>query len=200
MVRHRGTVVAFVMDSDRHIVYAVLDLNNSSITSSTDVDFWPERPRELQFTNEIAEVGFGILDQTQLPLVKKGGQRFEIAVEADNGFGRARRTFTTAVHTAPVIDAGLDQKLSPAPIAAAKTHLEGGIKDNGMPPGSDPPVIKWTQVSGPAQAIFDDASQLQTGVTFPLLGKYEFELSVSNGRHTVTDRVTMTVALAAAGA
>ena len=164
---------------------AVLRFNNSSITSSTDVDFWPERPRELQFTNEIAEVGFGILDQTQLPLVKKGGQRFEIAVEADNGFGRARRTFTTAA-IRPRSSMPDSIKLSPAPIAAAKTHLEGGIKDNGMPPGSDPPVIKWTQVSGPAQAIFDDASQLQTGVTFPLLGKYEFELSVSNGRHTVT--------------
>ena len=74
LVRHRGTIIALAMDSNRHIVYSVLDLKNSEITSPLDVNYWFSNPEELHFPSEIAEVGVGVADQTQLPAVKKGSR------------------------------------------------------------------------------------------------------------------------------
>lgn len=71
------TVVAFAMDEARRIFYSVLDVQNTEIESSVDVNYWLENPRELFFTNEIAEVGIGVADQTTLPVVKIGSRQPE---------------------------------------------------------------------------------------------------------------------------
>lgn len=79
MVRHKGVVVAFAMDANRHIWYTVLDLGGSSqelgsteqTKSVLDVDAWQQSPTELVFPNEIAEVGYGVGGQTTLPVFKK---------------------------------------------------------------------------------------------------------------------------------
>ncbi len=73
-VRHKGTVIAFALDSERRIFYSVLDLENTSIKSPLDVNYWLGNPKELFFPNEIAEVGVGVADQTMLPPVKKGSR------------------------------------------------------------------------------------------------------------------------------
>jgi hypothetical protein len=87
-VRHQGTLIAFAMDDQRHIYYTVLDLsstngnrfagvtNGAGSPSTTidddtlDVNYW-QNLRELRFPNEIAEVGYGVADQTLLPVFKK---------------------------------------------------------------------------------------------------------------------------------
>jgi hypothetical protein len=74
MVRHKGTVIAFALDSERRIFYSVLDLENTQIKSPLDVNYWLGNPKELIFPNEIAEVGVGVADQTMLPVVKKGSR------------------------------------------------------------------------------------------------------------------------------
>ncbi|MGH7494879.1 MAG: LamG-like jellyroll fold domain-containing protein [bacterium] len=74
MVRHKGTVIAFALDSERRIFYSVLDLENTQIKSPLDVNYWMGNPKELIFPNEIAEVGVGVADQTMLPVVKKGSR------------------------------------------------------------------------------------------------------------------------------
>lgn len=78
MVRHNGTVIAFAMDQQRKIYYTVLNLNQGSDANSAaqllDRDNWLQEPQELFFTNEITQVGFGGLDLTALPLVKKNGE------------------------------------------------------------------------------------------------------------------------------
>ncbi|RIK73999.1 hypothetical protein DCC62_16160, partial [candidate division KSB1 bacterium] len=74
MVRHKGTVIAFALDSERRIFYSVLDLENTEIKSPLDVNYWLGNPKELFFPNEIAEVGVGVADQTLLPAVKKGSR------------------------------------------------------------------------------------------------------------------------------
>lgn len=73
LVRHQGVVIAFAMDQERKIYYSVLNLNAQN-DNSLDVNFWSANPKQLNFPNEIAEVGFGITDQTVLPIVKKGSR------------------------------------------------------------------------------------------------------------------------------
>lgn len=74
LVRHKGTVIAFAMDNQRRIYYSLLALsddnpaNNAAPKSPFDVDAWQSSPNELIFSNEIAEVGFGVADQTMLPV------------------------------------------------------------------------------------------------------------------------------------
>ena len=74
MVRHKGRLIAFAQDTDRRIHYAVLDLDDPSNASPLDHDHWPDNPLELQFPDEIAEVGAGVADQTTMPVVKKGSR------------------------------------------------------------------------------------------------------------------------------
>lgn len=74
LVRHKGTVVAFAMTSDRRIFYTVLNLDDSSKADPRDVNYWLDNPKELLFPDEIAQVGYGIADQRRMPLVKKGSR------------------------------------------------------------------------------------------------------------------------------
>jgi hypothetical protein len=78
MLRHKGTVIAFAMDDARHIWYSVLDLSGDKSKSPLDVNYWVN-PQALNFPYEIAEVGFGVADQTRLPVFKKGSNSPEEA-------------------------------------------------------------------------------------------------------------------------
>ena len=74
-VNHRGTVVAFTMDDQRQIYYAVLDMGRTDAQKGElDVNYWPEDPQALQFPSEIEQVGYSIVGATPMPLVKKGGR------------------------------------------------------------------------------------------------------------------------------
>lgn len=72
MLRHKGSLIAFAMDDQRRIHYAVLNQSPDNANSPLDVSLWPGGLTELAFPNEIAEVGFGIADQTLLPTYSKG--------------------------------------------------------------------------------------------------------------------------------
>jgi hypothetical protein len=79
IVRHNGVVIAFAMDEQRKIHYSILNLDQGSSDANSavkllDRDNWLPEPQELYFTNEIAQVGFGGLDLTTLPVVKKNGK------------------------------------------------------------------------------------------------------------------------------
>lgn len=71
IINHRGTLIAFAMDNERHIYYAVLDLADTDNKSPLDVNYWPENPVELEFTNEIVQVGYSIFQPVAIPVVKK---------------------------------------------------------------------------------------------------------------------------------
>ena len=83
MVSHKGVLIAFAMDGERHIYYSVLNLrsgaggsslqDNSTPASPFDKDAWEDPPTEMIFPNEIAEVGYGVADQTLLPVFDKNG-------------------------------------------------------------------------------------------------------------------------------
>jgi hypothetical protein len=74
MVRHKGVVLAFAMDAGRRLYYTVLDLSRSTPQAPLDVNYWLENPRELRFTNEVAQVGYGVADHTTLAVVKLGNR------------------------------------------------------------------------------------------------------------------------------
>jgi hypothetical protein len=84
--RHKGKVIAFGLATEKGkarpiIVYSVLDLtpsngsgssNPNAATDSFDVNYWHSSPQELIFPNEIAAIGYGVADQTTMPVHKKG--------------------------------------------------------------------------------------------------------------------------------
>src|SRR4051812_32920180 len=68
ILRHQGTVLAFAMADDRRIVYSALDPGKGE----RDAHGWLEQPKELRFATELAHVGFGAAEQTQVPAFRKG--------------------------------------------------------------------------------------------------------------------------------
>jgi len=75
MVSHKGSVIGFAMDENAQIWYSVLDLNQGDDDRGhLDVNYWPDDPSPLLFTNEIAQSGYSIAGNTQMPVVKQGGK------------------------------------------------------------------------------------------------------------------------------
>ncbi|MEQ9482512.1 LamG domain-containing protein [Coleofasciculus sp. F4-SAH-05] len=71
MVTHKGTVIAFAMDNQQRIRYAVLNMSKMDQTKGEfDAAYWPENPQEIRFPNEITQVGYSVVDNTRMPTVK----------------------------------------------------------------------------------------------------------------------------------
>ncbi|MEQ9553056.1 MAG: LamG domain-containing protein [Coleofasciculus sp. G3-WIS-01] len=71
MVTHKGTVIAFAMDHQQRIRYAVLNMSKIDPKKGEfDAAYWPENPEELRFPNEITQVGYSVVDNTRMPTVK----------------------------------------------------------------------------------------------------------------------------------
>lgn len=106
----------------------------------------------------------------------------------------------------PVVSAGLDEAFVSATFPL-RVNLAGTATDDGRP---DPPkrlTYAWSQVSGPGQVVFDNATQLAAVALLPGVGVQTLRLTVSDGEYTVSDEVTVSVtrplgiqALVAAGA
>ena len=77
-VRHGGIVIAFAMDSERHIRYSVLNLERSGVDSPLDVNYWDLEPIRVPFSNEIGQIGARAAGVTVMPTILKNG------AEADN--------------------------------------------------------------------------------------------------------------------
>lgn len=73
-INHKGTIIAFAMDEARRIYYSVLALEDTKTQqkSPLDVNYWLDNPREISFPNEIVQVGYAILPNVRMPIVKKG--------------------------------------------------------------------------------------------------------------------------------
>ncbi len=89
----------------------------------------------------------------------------------------------------PVVHAGFDQTIT-LPDAVG---LAGFATDDGLPSGSL--TAQWTQVSGPAAAVFGDAAALSTVVDFPVDGVYVLQLSADDGERISSDSLTIFVQL-----
>jgi hypothetical protein len=98
------------------------------------------------------------------------------------------RIFVQLGNQAPVVDAGLNQTIT-LPAGAA---LNGTVTDDGLPA---PPalVTTWSLDSGPAPVTFQDASAVDTQVSFTIEGTYFLRLTASDGVLTTSDTMRITV-------
>lgn len=85
----------------------------------------------------------------------------------------------------PSVSAGPDQTVT---LPAEAVLLKGTATYAG-----DDLDVAWSQVSGPAEVTFADADALETTASFPEAGSYTLELSLSQGRESVSDQTTVTV-------
>src|SRR5678815_164471 len=70
------------------------------------------------------------------------------------------------------------------------TTLQGQVSDDGFPNGIL--TQQWTQISGPATAIFSDPTQSVTDVSLPDYGVYTFRLTATDGELEAFDEVVIT--------
>lgn len=89
----------------------------------------------------------------------------------------------------PTVDAGPDQSLTST--MPAVITLTGAASDDGLPGVPAGLTTTWTQVSGPAPAIFANASALSTTVTLPASGVYVLRLRAADGEVSVKDDITI---------
>jgi hypothetical protein len=81
MVRHKGVVIAFAMDDQRHIYYSVLDLERDDVKSPLDSQYWNDKPQELRFPDELGQVGFSAVGVQKMPTVRKNGVIETVALD-----------------------------------------------------------------------------------------------------------------------
>jgi len=98
---------------------------------------------------------------------------------------------TDPVNAAPVVDAGPDQTIT-NPVNTA--FLAGTASDDGLPNPPATLTVSWTQISGPAAAVFADPSVAATTATFPVPGAYVLQLSGDDSVLSSSDTVTINVA------
>lgn len=74
----------------------------------------------------------------------------------------------------------------------ATSMLSGSASDDHLPDGS---VLqyRWEKLDGPGLVYFDDAGSSTTEASFTIPGIYTLQFSASDGEHTASDTVTITV-------
>ncbi|HEX7957705.1 MAG TPA: hypothetical protein VF508_12215, partial [Pyrinomonadaceae bacterium] len=88
----------------------------------------------------------------------------------------------------PIVNAGADQEIA----LPNNTTLNGTATDDGFPQGSTLEV-SWSQVSGPAPVILNDAFAATTAATFTATGTYVLRLTASDSQFSVSDEMTVVV-------
>jgi RHS repeat-associated protein len=88
----------------------------------------------------------------------------------------------------PVVQAGADQEIA----LPHGVTLNGTATDDGYPTGSTLEV-SWSQISGPAPVILNDAFAATTPATFTAPGTYVLRLTASDSLLSASDEVTIIV-------
>lgn len=89
----------------------------------------------------------------------------------------------------PAVDGGPDQIVQNATYSR---QLGGQAVDDGQPIGT-PLSVLWTQVSGPGEVSFDNASNPQAIATFTLAGTYVLRLTADDTLASDSDEITVFV-------
>lgn len=151
LIRHQGVLIGFAMDKASRIYYAVLQLvdseagkesaggaNQSGANSAggapgknpqgkrekgpLDVEYWPAKPELLPYPREIAQVGYAVLDQTDIAAIEEKIQQQHVNGNAQSNAEKDAFLKTTARLTAnapfQVISDGEDLYLFRQAIAA----------------------------------------------------------------------------------
>ena len=93
----------------------------------------------------------------------------------------------TGPNQAPAVFAGADADV----LHPADTYvIAGSVTDDGLPLGASV-TSTWTQVSGPAPALFADPSSPSTAVQLPAVGTYRLRLSATDTQLSAFDEVEL---------
>jgi len=124
-------------------------------------------------------------------------QTYYFAVSAYNEFGESALSTELIYEPAPssenqppAVDAGANQMIT---LPENGVFLDGTVTDDGLP---DPPgaaTTSWSQVSGPAAVLFNDATNVDTWASFPNAGTYVLQLEADDGDLSTGDEVTIIV-------
>ncbi|HWQ92754.1 MAG TPA: VWA domain-containing protein, partial [Clostridia bacterium] len=91
------------------------------------------------------------------------------------------------VNQPPGVEAGPDQSVS----MQEPVLLRGAITSDDFMPPNALTTVTWSKLSGPGQAMFTDATSLQTYVRFEAEGTYVLKLEVKDSHLTGQDTVTL---------
>lgn len=147
---------------------------------------------EWDFNNDGTYDATGIT--TNYIYTTAGSFTAKLRVTDSNGSqATSTQVITSIPNVAPVVNVGGSLSVLTASFPATAT-LNGSYTDDGKPAGGVP-SFGWSQVSGPASTLFDDASALVTGATFPVSGIYILRLEVSDSDLTSSNDLTVAVSL-----
>jgi len=86
----------------------------------------------------------------------------------------------------PTVNAGPNQTIT---LPQTTATLNGYAADDGLPSGTL--TVQWSQISGPATAVFSAPNSATTQVALPTPGTYVLELSANDTQLTTTSQVTI---------
>ena len=75
-----------------------------------------------------------------------------------------------------------------------EAHLDGTVKDDGLPSAPGVTTVKWNRISGPNTATIAQPQRAHTSIQFQDIGRYVFRLSAHDGEMGASDDVTIIVA------
>ncbi len=154
----------------------VTEQNVGSFTPATDGDlFFGQRNGGYPFQGGMDEVSLyqRALSPTEIQTIYMAGSD-----------GKCR----APLNHRPVVSAGSNRTLP----LSYQLALQGTVTDDGLPAGGML-ATTWTQVSGPGQAAFTDASSPASKVGFPTAGTYVFQLAATDSELSAASSVTFTV-------
>ncbi len=107
--------------------------------------------------------------------------------------------FYTNNNEAPIVDAGLEQRvwLGQSGVAGQETvTLQGTVDDDGLPNPPGATTILWTQVNNGAPVVtISPGNTAESTVIFTERGVYEFKLSANDGDRIASDTVVIGVGI-----
>ncbi|MHB1307819.1 MAG: lamin tail domain-containing protein [Limisphaerales bacterium] len=107
-------------------------------------------------------------------------------------FGRASPGLDNDGNRRPLARAGLDQSLDSVTFPIAVTLAGSGI-DDGLPASPGRLTYRWTQLSGPGVAVFNDDTQSGATVHLPGAGEFVLRLTVSDGDLQTVDDLAIAI-------
>jgi hypothetical protein len=154
----------------------MIDITAISTVALSDLVFAPSSVDPSKTNLFVTDRG---IDNNRDPN-ENDGKVFEIALPIS----------VSSTNAPPTVDAGSNITIA-LPINVAL--LDGTVIDDGNPitPGSL--EIRWSQVQGPSNVIFADATQVDTSVTISETGVYVLRLRADDGEMSVSDNVIVTV-------
>jgi peptidoglycan/xylan/chitin deacetylase (PgdA/CDA1 family) len=189
-----GTVVRYMQERMASTIYVVgetptsITLNLAAVLDDTIYDV----PLTLRSTVPASWAGIqvsqGGSSQSVLPVVE--GTETVVYYHAIPNGGTIVLAPATVTNQQPVVNAGTDQAIQ---WPASSVILDGTVTDDGLPVPPGKVTTSWKLVSGPGAVVFQNASSVDTGVTFPQPGTYVLSLAAGDGALSSSDSVAVEV-------